>query len=261
MFSIMQKVITVNLCPSIMENKEILVEGTINYATFYDRPNRFLVNLIPDGTNKTEKAFLHDPGRMKELLVPHARLLIREPQNNKNRKTKWDVLAVEHQGKIVVIKSSLPNVVAKTAFKNGWISELSDFEFLRSEVPYGSSRLDFLLENDSQRCYVEVKGVTLVINDTALFPDAPTTRGTRHLHELTKIVREGNKGVVFFICMRDDPISFTPNRKTDPDFSASLIEAVNYGVDILVYKVKPIIRNKQLILQFKDKIKVNLNNY
>ncbi|NHK31356.1 MAG: DNA/RNA nuclease SfsA [Asgard group archaeon] len=257
----MQKVITTNLCPSFMENKEILVEGIVSFATFYDRPNRFLVNLIPDGSKKTDKAFLHDPGRMKELLVPNARLLIREPLNKKDRKTKWDVLAVEYQGKIVVIKSSLPNVVAKTALINGWISELTNYEFLRSEVPYGSSRLDFLLEKDEQKCYVEVKGVTLVNKNTALFPDAPTTRGTRHLHELIKIVREGNKGVAFFICMRDDPINFTPNKETDPDFSSSLIEAVNRGVDILVYKVKPIIRNQQLILQFKDKIKVNLNNY
>ena len=254
----MQKVNTFIFISPIMENKEIPVNGRITYATFLDRPNRFLVNLIPDGSIKIEKAFLHDPGRMKELLVQNARLLIRKPINANNRKTNWDILAVEHHGNLVVINSSLPNIIAKTALTQGWISELHDFIFLRSEIAYGNSRLDFLLEKNNQRCYVEVKGVTLVKNNIALFPDAPTTRGTKHLHELIKITIEGNKGVVLFICMREEPTKFSPNKDTDLNFATTLYEAANMGVDIFVYKIKPIIRNHQLILQFKDKIKVNL---
>ncbi len=254
----MQKVITNDFNPPVMKNKEIYVNGITSFATFFDRPNRFLVNLTPQGVTKTEKAFLHDPGRMKELLVPKAKLLIRKPINENKRKTKWDILAVEHQGNLVVINSSLPNIVAKTALINGWISELHDFALLRSEVKYGNSRLDFLLEKNNQRCFVEVKGVTLVKDNTAFFPDAPTTRGARHLLELIKIKKEGHKGVVLFICMRDDPICFSPNKDTDPIFTTHLKEANVNGVDILAYKIKPILENNQLILQFKDKIKVKL---
>jgi sugar fermentation stimulation protein A len=132
-----------------------------------------------------------------------------------------------------------------------------EFNFKKSEISYGKSRLDFLIENDLQKGYVEVKGVTLVQNKIALFPDAPTTRGARHLNELIEIVKNGHKGVVLFVCMRDDPIGFSPNKKTDPTFSETLRKAHNEGVEILVYKVKPVIKNQQLILQFKDKIKVN----
>ncbi|MCK5183180.1 MAG: hypothetical protein KAQ95_02655, partial [Candidatus Heimdallarchaeota archaeon] len=94
-----------------MQEREVVIEGNIRYATFSDRPNRFLVNLKLDGSNKTEKAFLHDPGRMKELLVPNAKLIIREPLRLKDRKTNWDILAVEHENRIVTINSSLPNRV------------------------------------------------------------------------------------------------------------------------------------------------------
>ncbi|NHJ48767.1 MAG: DNA/RNA nuclease SfsA [Asgard group archaeon] len=240
-----------------MVHKEIAIEGTVKYATFKNRPNRFLVNLIPDGRSNSEKAFLHDPGRMKELLTDNVRLLIRKPLNPENRKTKWDILAVEHKGRLVTINSSLPNRVAKTALMNYWIQELAEFDYVKSEISYGKSRLDFLLEKNKLKCYVEVKGVTLVKNKIALFPDAPTSRGVRHVNELIEIVAMGYKGVILFICMRDDPIGFAPNNETDPTFSKTLQTADKEGVEILVYKVKPIIKNQQLILQFKDKIKVN----
>jgi sugar fermentation stimulation protein A len=245
------------ICLIVMVHKEIEIPGLVSFATFINRPNRFLVNLIPEGSSKTEPAFLHDPGRMKELLVDNARLLIRKPLKNDNRKTKFDILAVEHQGKLVVINSSLPNLVAKIALQNKWIEELERYDFLKSEISYGKSRLDFLLSKNESKCYVEVKGVTLVKNNIALFPDAPTSRGAKHLHELITIVKE-EKGYVLFICMREDSIYFSPNEETDPIFSDTLKKAAREGVGVLAYKVKPVIKNNQLILQFIDKIKVML---
>jgi len=241
-----------------MTERKIAVIGKISFAKFVDRPNRFLVNLVPENKQQTEPAFLHDPGRMKELLVPNVRLLIREPVTLENRKTKWDILAVEHQGALVTIKSSLPNLVAKTALINKWIPELSEYDLVRPEITVGKSRLDFLLESDSKKCYVEIKGVTLVKDDRALFPDAPTERGTRHLKELQKLKEEGFRAVILFMCMRDDPEVFSPNNVTDKKFSNQLSIADKSGVEILVYKVKPIIQDEQLVFLFKNRIKVEL---
>jgi sugar fermentation stimulation protein A len=241
-----------------MTERKIVVDGKISFARFVDRPNRFLVNLIPDNCKETEPAFLHDPGRMKELLLPNVRLLIRKPDSLENRKTKWDILAVEHEGALVTIKSSLPNLVAKMALINKWIPELSEYNLVRPEITIGKSRLDFLLENDSEKCYVETKGVTLVKNGKALFPDAPTERATRHLKELQKLKQEGHRAVVLFICMRDDPEIFSPNNETDKKFSEQLNIASKSGVEILVYKVKPIVQDEQLVFLFNKRIKVVL---
>jgi sugar fermentation stimulation protein A len=243
-----------------MQEREVVVDGKISYATFMDRPNRFLVNLKVEKSNKTEKAFLHDPGRMKELLVPNARLIIREPLSIKDRKTSWDILAVEYENKIVTINSSLPNRVIKQAIKNKWISELTKYNNIKPEIKHGNSRLDFLLTNDKESCYVEVKGVTLVKGRKALFPDAPTKRGARHLRELIDIKSKGNRAIVLFVCMRDDPRIFSPNEETDPSFSFQLKEAVSQGVEILVFTVKPVIKNEKLTLQFKDRINLEIEN-
>ncbi len=241
-----------------MAAKEITVNGETSFATFVSRPNRFLVNLIPDGKKELEKAFLHDPGRMKELLTPEARLVIRKPLSLTDRKTQWDILAVHYNDILVTINSSLPNLVTKIALSNGWIEELQNYENIKPEVRHGNSRLDFMLSKNKERCFVEVKGVTLVNGQKALFPDAPTTRGVKHLKELIKIKSQGDRAVVLFMCMRDDPIDFSPNEETDPNFSKQLQEAERNGVEILVYKLNPIIRESKLILQFNNKIKVSL---
>lgn len=241
-----------------MHEREVVVEGNIRYATFIDRPNRFLVNLKLEGSSKTEKAFLHDPGRMKELLLPKARLIIREPLRRKDRKTNWDILAVKHENRIITINSSLPNRVVKQAITNKWINEISNYNNIKAEVKYGSSRLDFLLSNDKETCFVEVKGVTLVKGKKALFPDAPTKRGARHLRELIDIKSKGSRAIALFVCMRDDPIIFSPNKETDPEFSFQFREAVANGVEMLVYTVKPTIKNEKLTLQFKNRINIEL---
>jgi len=243
-----------------MQEREVVVDGKIRYATFIDRPNRFLVNLKLEGSNKTEKAFLHDPGRMKELLVPNARLIIREPLRLKDRKTNWDILAVEHENRIVTINSSLPNRVVKQAIKNKWIKEISNYNNMKAEVNYGNSRLDFFLFNDKDTCFVEVKGVTLVKGTKALFPDAPTKRGARHLRELIDIKSKGSRAIALFVCMRDDPRIFSPNEETDPEFSIQFREAVAKGVEMLVYTVKPTIKNEKLTLQFKNRINIEIDS-
>ncbi|HUU79339.1 MAG TPA: DNA/RNA nuclease SfsA [candidate division Zixibacteria bacterium] len=242
-----------------MQKREIPVIGEISLAIFKDRPNRFLVNLKPLNSEKIETAFLHDPGRMKELLTPDVKLLVRKPLSQKNRKTKWDILAVEHENSWVVINSSIPNLVVKTALKNRWIPELLYFTEIKPEISIGRSRLDFLLTRDKEVCFVEVKGVTLVENNRALFPDAPTTRGTRHLQELIELKEKGKRAIILFICMRSNPTIFSPNWLTDPIFSEKLKQAFDKGVEILVYKVIPQIVDNQLKLFFQNRINIDIN--
>ena len=152
----------------------------------------------------------------------------------------------------------MPNLVSKTALSNGWITELDNSSIVKPEIKYGNSRLDFLLTDEGEECYVEVKGVTLVENKVAKFPDAPTSRGTRHLQELIKIKASGKRAIALFISMRDDPESFTPNWKTDPTFSKQLVIAIENGVEALVYKVQPKIVNDNLRLYFSESINVKL---
>lgn len=241
-----------------MNEKIISVEGILSYGRFVDRPNRFLVNIKLEKTDEVQAAFLHDPGRMKELLLPNVRLLLRKPLKKSSRKTNWDVLAVYHNNFWITIKSSLPNLVAKTALSNGWISELKEYPNLKPEIKCGHSRLDFLLTNEQSECYVEVKGVTLVEDGIALFPDAPTLRGTRHLQELIKLKSQGKRAIVLFICMRNDPAIFSPNWITDPIFSKQLETAANKGVEVLVYKVQAVIKDKKLSLFFTESIKTKI---
>ncbi|NHJ87588.1 MAG: DNA/RNA nuclease SfsA [Asgard group archaeon] len=236
------------------EIKSYTVDGEITYARFINRPNRFLVNLKLEANDKIESAFLHDPGRMKELLTPNARLIIRKPINENPRKTKWDILAVELEDRLVTNNSSLPNKIIKFALENKWFEEFNQYNNIKSEVKYGHSRFDFLVSTYAEKCYIEVKGVTLVIGDKALFPDAPTTRGVRHLRELIEVKRNGDRAVILFTCMRNDPIIFSPNYETDPVFSEYLKKAFDVGVEIIIYKIKPMIKNKKLILLLDNKI-------
>lgn len=243
---------------------DILLGNQSSIATFLDRPNRFLVRLIPEITDQVEEAFLHDPGRLLELLKPNVKLLIRRPLVKKSRgvkrKTNWDILAVKQGMRWIVINSSFPNLFAKVAIENDWIPELAGYSSLKPEFKFGDSRLDFFLSKEKgQPCLVEVKGVTLVKGNKALFPDAPTIRGARHLVELEKSIEEGYRAVVLFLVMREDPVTFSPNVDIDRRFSEQLVTAANAGVEILVYKLLPVLKDHFLSLYLSKSLAFNLS--
>lgn len=239
-----------------MLEREIMIPGEVFLGTYINRPNKFLVNLIPEGKAIVEPAFLHDPGRLKELLLPKAKLLIRKPFNNKERKTKWDILAVEKNGNWITINSSFPNKIVKKALNSGWIPELGEYDTVKPEYRYGESRLDFFLTDSKsqKKALVEVKGVTLLQDDIALFPDSPTKRGTRHLRELIKAQKESYESFVIFIVMSEEAKMFKANNEIDSTFSKHLLEAKELGVKILPYRVIPKISKKRLGFQFSNKL-------
>lgn len=202
---------------------------------FKNRPNRFIAEVEVDG--ETEIAHVPNTGRCKELLVENAEVYLL-PSNNPQRKTKFTLHFVVNKGELVSLYSQEANSIVYEAIENDKIKELEGYSFHQREKTIDNSRIDIYLANENEECYVEVKGVTLIVEGEARFPDAPTERGTKHLKELIKLKKEGIRTVVFFLIQHPIGNSFRPNWENDPKFSKTLNEAYNAGVEILVYKTE-----------------------
>ena len=200
---------------------------------FKNRPNRFIAEVEVEG--KLEIAHVPNTGRCKELLVDNAVVWLK-PSDNPNRKTKFSLHFVENKGVLVSLYSQQANSIAYEAIINGKIKELSCYDFHQREKTVDNSRIDIYLANENEECYVEVKGVTLIVDGEARFPDAPTERGAKHLKELMKLKKEGNRCCVFFLIQHPLGKFFRPNWENDPVFSKTLNEAYEAGVEILVYR-------------------------
>ena len=201
---------------------------------FKDRPNRFIAEVEVDGN--LEIAHVPNTGRCKELLIDDAVVWLK-PSDNPNRKTKFSLHFVENKGVLVSLYSQQANSIVYDAIVDGKIKELSGYSIHQREKTVDNSRIDIYLENSNDdSCFVEVKGVTLIVNGEARFPDAPTERGAKHLKELIKLKKEGNRCVVFFLIQHPAGDFFRPNWDNDPVFSETLNEAYDEGVVILVYK-------------------------
>jgi sugar fermentation stimulation protein A len=142
---------------------------------------------------------------------------------------------VDVGGILVSADARLPNTLVEEALRERRLSPFADYDDLRPEVAYHESRLDFALVKDGQRCLIEVKSVTLVQGGLALFPDAPTKRGHRHVQELRRAVGEGERAAVIFVVQRGDARSFAPNVGADPVFAEALGWALEEGVDVYAY--------------------------
>ncbi|MEE8471886.1 MAG: DNA/RNA nuclease SfsA [Dehalococcoidia bacterium] len=201
-------------------------------ATFLERANRFTCWVEREG--RREMAHLANSGRLRELLVPGAPVLLKGA-GGPHRKTKSDMLLVGHGRRLVSVDARLPGDLVDEALREGALAPFRGYPGVRREVRFGESRLDFLLEGDSGACFLEVKSVTLVREGRALFPDAPTLRGRRHLEALMTAKGEGYAAAMVFVVQREDGRTFSPNDGTDPDFGAALREARGRGVGVYAY--------------------------
>jgi sugar fermentation stimulation protein A len=200
----------------------------IKQAKFLSRPNRFIANIEIGG--KTEICHVKNTGRCKELLIPNASVLVRESDNN-NRKTKYDLISVYKGKRLVNIDSQAPNkVFHEWMLDNNLFGEIT---LIKPEYKYNNSRFDFYIETAAKKIFIEVKGVTLEENGIALFPDAPTERGIRHITELCQSIRKGYEAYMVFIIQMKDVLYFTPNIKTHKAFGDALINAEKQGVKII----------------------------
>ena len=194
-------------------------------ARFVSRPNRFIAVAELDG--REEICHVMNTGRMRELLVPGAEIFLL-PAENPARKTKFDLVAVRRGDEIVNIDSLAPNRVAAE-----YIPTLfPGCKLIKPETKFGSSRFDFYIKDNFDKIFLEVKGVTLNRDGIAMFPDAPTLRGTKHLRELAAAKAQGYRAAVLFVIAMKGIFSFAPNRETDPDFADALSEAARAGVEI-----------------------------
>lgn len=190
---------------------------------FIERPNRFIA--LVETKDGVQVCHVKNTGRCRELLVPGATVYLEE-SSNPNRKTKYDLIAVEKGLLLINMDSQAPNSVAEEYLP----SLFPDLKNYRQETTWGDSRFDFYLETDSAEWFLEVKGVTLEENGAALFPDAPTERGVKHLKSLCQCQREGYHACVLFIIQMQGIQYFTPNRRTHPEFAQALEEAARQGV-------------------------------
>ncbi len=208
----------------------MLIREQLIAAKFRSRVNRFTVKV----TIKHEtEAYLPNPGRMKELLTPGAPLLLTR-RESKSRQTNYDTIAVQQKDVWVCIDSRIPNHVIHQALLEKRLPEFANYTEIRPEYRYGASRIDFLLLG-RRRALLEIKGCTLVRGRRALFPDAPTARGTKHLQELIKALDDDYQTSILFLVQRPDADDFAPNDETDPGFAAALRAADAAGVEVIAY--------------------------
>ena len=196
------------------------------WGEFLSRPNRFSIWVRVNG--KEERAHLPNPGRLLEVLSPGRPILLRPARSG--RKTQFTAVGAKLGSFLVSLDSTLPNRAFPRILAEGWIPELSGAEIIQVEPRLGEGRADFLLYLGSRRIWVELKSVTLVRDGLALFPDAPTARGARHMRELQKVVQNGEEALVLFVVQRPDAERFGPNAEMDQRFSQAFCEALRAGV-------------------------------
>ncbi len=200
----------------------------ITGATFLSRPNRFIAEVDIDGHK--EIVHVKNTGRCKELLIPGCEVWLTAPGTS-DRKTKYDLVAVRKKNGILFnIDSQAPNKVVKE-----WLSDRG-YDKVIPEYTYGDSRIDFYMERGCDRYLMEVKGCTLEVDGTGYFPDAPTERGVKHLHELTAAAKKGFRAILAFVIQMDGVSEVRPNVSTHKEFGIALDEAKAAGVEVLFLK-------------------------
>ena len=209
-----------------------MIYENIVEAKFISRPNRFIAIVSVDGDEI--KVHVKNTGRCKELLIPGCTVYL-EKAGNPERKTPYDLVAVEKDGRIINIDSQAPNKVVKE-----WLESTGKYSKVQPEYKYGNSRIDFYMEkeipNKSVQPYLmEVKGCTLFKDGIGYFPDAPTERGTKHLKELTMALEKGIKTRAAFVIQGEGISEVRPNEETDPEFAKAFYEAKKAGVEIVFY--------------------------
>ena len=204
--------------------------GKIVEGKFISRPNRFVAHVEIDG--KEEIVHVKNTGRCKELLIEGARVFLEE-SSNPERKTKFDLVAVYKGDILVNIDSQVPNKVALEFLKeSGMFSSEAKF---KPEYKIGASRIDIFVSDGERRALIEVKGVTLEREGVAMFPDAPTERGVKHINELIEAKKQGYESYILFVIQMKGIKSFTPNYETHKEFGEALKKAKDAGVKILAY--------------------------
>lgn len=199
------------------------------------RYKRFLAD-VQLNTGEVITAHCPNSGSMLTCNVPGSEVLLSLHENpNRKYPHTWELVQVDSTW--VGINTQVPNRLVYESVLAGQIPEFVQYTELKKEIVVAPhSRLDLMLQNENETCYVEIKNVTLVENDVALFPDAVTTRGTKHLIELMKLREQGHRAVIFFLIQREDAHTFSPADKIDAEYGKTLRQAYRNGIELLPYQ-------------------------
>ncbi|MBF8983141.1 DNA/RNA nuclease SfsA [Lutibacter sp. B2] len=219
----------------------------IKKGVFLSRPNRFIAHVLVDG--QEEIVHVKNTGRCKEILKEGVTVIL-EKATNTNRKTKYSLVGAYKDHKVLInIDSQITNYVVYEAIVNNQVEELKNLDYLKKEVKCGNSRFDFYYEKGNKKGYIEVKSATLEENGECMFPDAPTERGRKHVHELIELQEEGYENYILFLIQIENMKSFKANGITDPKFEEALKTAKEKNIEIVAYDC--CVKEDELILKNK----------
>lgn len=200
----------------------------IRSAVFVNRKNRFVAEIEID--KEIQLCHVKNTGRLRELLVTGADVFVKA-HDDFTRKTKYSLIAVRKGSEYVNIDSQAPNRVFYEWVKSGGFCE--NVTLIKPESTFGNSRFDCYIEAGERKIFVEVKGVTLEKDGVAMFPDAPTKRGVKHLKELCSCVKQGFEAYIVFVVQMKGVHTFSPNYETHAEFAEVLAECEKSGVGII----------------------------
>lgn len=190
--------------------------------------------ILEDGQEIT--AHVPNSGAMTSCIEPNCDVWVSFHDDIK-RKLKYTLELTKIGDELICTNTGVANKIAIEAIQNGVIKELQGYNFLKPEQKYGqNSRIDILLETENQKCFVEVKSVSLRIDNSLAFPDAVTSRGTKHLKELEEMVKQGYRAVMLYVIQRSDDLGFRLACEIDKKYCEAFEEAIKNGVEVLVYQ-------------------------
>jgi sugar fermentation stimulation protein A len=230
----------------------MIFQNNLIHGTLIKRYKRFLADVkLDDGSEVT--AHCTNSGTMKSCLENGADVYL-SPVNDPKRKTKftWEMIKINSDW--VGINTGNPNKLAFEAISAGEIPGLTDYTTVKREAKFNNSRFDVFAENSHEKCFVEVKNVTLKEGKYALFPDAVTTRGQKHLKTLIDVKKQGMRAVMLYIIQRSDVEIFAPATEIDPDYSKMLKKAVDEGVEVIPMQAKVSPEKIELVKKLPFKI-------
>lgn len=205
-----------------------MLYSNIQQGYFLSRPNRFIAHVEINGV--TEICHVKNTGRCRELLTERAVVYVQQHDDSK-RKTKYSLIAVCKGNLLINMDSQAPNKAVAE-----WLTEKQPFgeiRVMKPECRHGNSRFDFYVETEKRKIFIEVKGVTLENDGIAMFPDAPTARGVKHLQELTDCLQQGYEAAAIFVIQFTGAKLFKPNYATHPEFAQALRAAQAAGVQVM----------------------------
>ncbi len=218
----------------------MIFSAPLQAGTLLKRYKRFLADVrLDDNTEIT--IYCPNTGSMRSCSTPGSKVYFSKSPNP-NRKYPHTLEMVRENTTWVGVNTGLTNHLVVEAIRKGDIAEFKDIDSLQQEIKTSAgTRLDILLTKNSRNTYIEVKNCSLAEKGVAMFPDAVTSRGTKHLMELATLVKKGHRGVIFYLVQRMDAESFAPAAHIDPLYAKTLADVHNQGVEILVYQaeVKP----------------------